>query len=218
MYAFLVEFIKSSTAQYLVAIITLVAWIVFYLVPNWSDRKRVSSAEIFDRLCIAYTDYNNNPCNDIFKIKLEYAAAKFCKTSIHAKLIDIAFKADHALSAIADVRKVSGDLKFENGFFSTRTNSGEFPSKANADAMFKSARLTYTTFSVLLIFGYSLRVVDSDFKVWSLPIITISLIFLAITFSFMMSSAKKYRLARVKKMIDNLEVSHSNQSQLNLDI
>lgn len=199
--SWLLSFMSSPPAQ-LVAFISLMAWMVFNLIPNWNDRKRIASSEVFDELCSAFLNYGNGQNNSIEQVKLEYAAAKFCKQNIHPELISAAFKSDHILSAIVDIRKISGKLKYENGVFVTKTKSGRFPSREKAAKTLNLARFFYVLFSVFLISGSSLGFFNSGIKVFSLLMIMFAVIFLFLSISLIVDSTREDRLARVKILID----------------
>lgn len=207
MLSILVGFISDPVAQLLALVVMLIAWVLFSLVPDWQDRKRLASSKVFDDLCEAFVKYSSGSAGDIERARLEFAAEKFCKRHLNHRLVAIAFFSDSALSVLTDMSKVAGEIKFENFEFSAKRKGGGFPSRRDGERVLSAGKWFYMLFVLLLAVGYVLLVVPDFTRKSAVGLMTISS--LPFVFSMILSfkASRVYRLARVGECIESNNIN-----------
>ncbi|OBX36146.1 hypothetical protein A8U91_00483 [Halomonas elongata] len=106
---------------------------VYKLHPNWATTRHQIATEKFDRLYESYKKYRS-PTEDPHErsantFRFEEDLKGYCKTPVHHRVGDMAFKAESPSEAFYDLRKLPKTITYKDGVFRQTRKPYTFPSK-----------------------------------------------------------------------------------------
>lgn len=128
--------IENPALLWIVLIVSIAAtglFRVYKLHPNWASTRHQIATEKFDRLYESYKEYRSTTESSHKRsantLRFEGALKDYCKTPIHHRVGDMAFKAESPAEALDDLRKLPKAITYKDGVFKQTRKPYTFPSE-----------------------------------------------------------------------------------------
>lgn len=186
----------SPLSFVVVTLISAVPLLIYKLHPEWRERKRKASIDVFERLCSAYRAHKSDPSDDISRARLSFCAEEYCRTPVNYRLADMAFRSENAVRVFNTIRKLPNEITFENGYFRKTLRPYSFPSDKAERKRRMLALSVYLIFCSMFGGSYILRISD----ILTLPEMVAIMIFSSLPFLIFVALAKS--AIRLKRLIE----------------
>lgn len=199
---FVGDLAESWLAVAIVTLVTVGPWLIYKLHPEWRERKRQASIDVFDRLCEAYKEYRENPNDEIARAKIGFCAEEYCNTNVNHRLVDMAFKSENTTFILETLRKLPNEVCYENSMFKKALYPSGFPREKTVKIGTWITLLLYLTFCTM--FGgvyllFSLDLIGMELTIKSMMLSSLPFLVTLISGT---NTRRNRRLVRIGDLIE----------------